>query len=157
VLLFHKSKNENSQEIVIFHKSKQSIIADKRGKKLVIYALSDTISIRNEKIITAYRIGNSISNTQFQKPQNVFYIDEKSILVIDSAGIYKVEGFKPTIILLQYSPKINLSRLIDDLNPKLIIADGSNYSFYVDLWEETCAKRKTPFHHTGQKGAYVVK
>lgn len=157
VLLFHKSKNENNQEMVIFHKSKQSIIADKIGSQLKLYLASDTISIRNEKIITAYTIGNSVLKTQFKKPQNVFYRNNQSILVIDSLGIYKVGDFIPDIILLQYSPKINLNRLIEELNPKQVIADGSNFSSYVNLWNETCLKRKTPFHHTGQKGAYILK
>lgn len=157
VLLFHKLKSENSQETVIFHKSKQSIIADKRGEKLVIFTLLDTISIRNEKLVIAYSIGNAIAKTQFQKSQNVFYRNEESILIIDSVGIFNVEGLKPTIVILKDSPKINLNRIIDNLKPKIIIADGSNYTSYVNLWDETCLKRKTPFHHTGQKGAYIIK
>lgn len=157
VLLFHKSRSENSQETLIFHKNKQSIIADKSGEKLIFFTLLDTISIRNEKLVTAYSIGNAIAKIQFQKSQNIFYRNEECILVIDSVGIFEVKGFKPTIVILRDSPKINLNRIIDNLKPKLIIADGSNYTSYVNLWDETCLKRKTPFHHTGQKGAYIIK
>lgn len=157
VFFFTKWKFETTHELVIFHKSKQSIIAEKNGRQLKLYLASDTISIKNEKIITAYTIGNAVLKTQFQKPQNVFYRNKQSILVIDSLGIYKVGDFKPDIILLQYSPKINLNRLIEQLKPKQVIADGSNFIFYVKLWTTTCVKRKTPFHHTGEKGAFILK
>jgi competence protein ComEC len=42
------------------------------------------------------------------------------------------------------------------LNPKIIIADGTNYKSYLKDWEETCLKNKTPFHNTLQKGAFVL-
>lgn len=157
LLFIHKSKNESEQEMIIFHKNEQSVLAYKKGKKLIIYTESDTLMVKNEKIITAYKIGNFISTTQFKKPQNVYYRNNQLMLVIDSTGIYKIAGLKPAVILLQYSPKINLNRLIDELNPQQIIADGSNYTSYVKLWAATCKKRKTPFHHTRQKGAYIFK
>ncbi|MDP5231890.1 MAG: hypothetical protein NWQ38_15960, partial [Cellulophaga sp.] len=49
---------------------------------------------------------------------------------------------------------INLDRFIAVTQPKLIIADGSNYKSDVLLWQATCAKAKLPFHYTGEKGAY---
>jgi competence protein ComEC len=47
--------------------------------------------------------------------------------------------------------------MIDSINPKYIIADGSNYTSYVNRWKQTCLKRKLPFHHTGKKGAFIIK
>ena len=52
---------------------------------------------------------------------------------------------------------INLERLIAMHQPNIIIADGSNYKSYVEKWEETCLKKKTPFHSTMQKGAFILK
>ena len=77
--------------------------------------------------------------------------------MVDKYAVYQIDKIKPTIIVLQNSPKINLDRLINYFKPTQIIADGSNYNSYVKLWEATCEKRKTPFHHTGQKGAYILK
>ncbi|MEO6348834.1 MAG: ComEC family competence protein, partial [Aquaticitalea sp.] len=63
----------------------------------------------------------------------------------------------PDYVLLRNSPKINLKRLLDSLQPKLIIADGSNYKSYTQRWKMTCDKLKIPFHLTGEKGAFVLK
>lgn len=68
-----------------------------------------------------------------------------------------MNDLRPDIVILQQSPKINLTRLIDSLKPKLIIADGSNYKSYVKKWSLTCEQKNTPFHATAQKGAYILK
>ena len=78
-------------------------------------------------------------------------------MVVDSLGFYNFKSIKPSIILLQQSPKINLNRLIKTTKPKLIIADGTNYKSYLKGWENTCIKNKTPFYSTSQKGAYILK
>jgi competence protein ComEC len=63
----------------------------------------------------------------------------------------------PEIVIIQQSPKINFERMIDLLQPTMIIADASNYKSYVMRWEETCLKKRTPFHYTNKKGAYIIK
>ena len=80
----------------------------------------------------------------------------ESILIVDSLGIYQLKYLKNPIVVLQFSPKINLERLIQHLQPKQIIADGSNYKSSILVWEKTSKKYKTPFHYTGQKGAYIL-
>ncbi|MCH7523634.1 MAG: hypothetical protein IIC74_01160 [Bacteroidetes bacterium] len=66
-----------------------------------------------------------------------------------------MRSFKVDIILLRNSPKINLERLIDSLQPELIISDGSNYKTYQERWSKTCEVQKILFHQTGKKGAFV--
>ncbi len=43
---------------------------------------------------------------------NVFSFHNKSILVIDSLGIYNLKNYSENYILLRQSPNINLTRLI---------------------------------------------
>jgi len=76
--------------------------------------------------------------------------------VIDSLGVYNIKSIKPEFVLLRQSPKINLNRLIDSLQPKYIIADGSNYKSYLERWDYICKKRKLPFHQTSKKGAFKI-
>ena len=61
------------------------------------------------------------------------------------------------VLLLTNNPKVNLERLLDSLQPKFIIADGSNYKSNVNRWRNTCQQKKLPFHHTGTKGAFTIK
>lgn len=86
----------------------------------------------------------------------MYQFNEALILVVDSLGVYNVP-FKPSIVLLRDSPKINLERLIDNLQPQQIIVDGSNYRSYVDRWKATCTIKKLPFHHTYEMGAFILK
>jgi len=76
--------------------------------------------------------------------------------VIDSLGIYNINGLKPDVIILASSPKINLDRLINSLKPRQIVADGSNYKSYLERWKKTSLNKKIPFHSTYEKGCYRI-
>jgi competence protein ComEC len=52
---------------------------------------------------------------------------------------------------------LNLERLLGMLDPEIVVADGSNYKSYVKHWKEICRQRKTPFHDTSKKGAFILK
>lgn len=60
------------------------------------------------------------------------------------------------IVLLVDSAPVNLDRLIRLVHPKMIIADGSNYPSVVKRWKQTCRQKNIPFHHTGEKGYYML-
>ncbi|NNK30361.1 MAG: hypothetical protein HKP04_05855, partial [Flavobacteriaceae bacterium] len=49
-----------------------------------------------------------------------------------------------------------LDRYIAYFEPKMIIADGSNYNYLVRRWKESAAIRNIPFHYTGDKGAFLI-
>jgi competence protein ComEC len=51
---------------------------------------------------------------------------------------------------------VHLEDLINKLQPKMVIADGSNYPSFVRRWKKTCAARGIPFHETAQQGAYPL-
>lgn len=154
--IYYKYKYGND-ELVVFHKSRYSLLSIKNNSKLKVYDSFDSISKANSKIITNYNIGNFISEVEQGTLKNIYSFNNKMLLVIDSLGTYNVKSFKPDYVLLTQSPKLNINRLIDSLKPKLIIADGSNYKSYIERWEATCAKRKLPFHQTSKKGAFILK
>ena len=143
--------------MVIFQKTRYTIIGEKHNNALKVSHNLDSTSILKENSIKNYKIGNRINHISEDSISSVYQIKSKAILVVDSFGIYQVKHFKPNYILLRNSPKINLDRLIDSLQPELIIADGSNYKSYLAQWKATCAKRKRPFYQTNEKGAFIIK
>lgn len=155
VILFTKYKT-SSIEFVIFHKSRYSIIGEKKDTGLHIWHNLDSTAIKNETILRNYKVGHFIKSISFDSIQNVYKKQKQTLLIIDSIGAYNV-GFNIDLILLRNSPKINLIRMIDSLQPKLIIADGSNYKSYVQRWKATCIKKELPFHSTYEKGAFILK
>lgn len=154
--LFTDYQNSNN-EFVIFHKSRKTLIAQKTNSSLHISHNFDSTSWSRDKIITNFNVGNFIITNTLDSLKSIYTFKDKTILVVDSLGVYEVKSFNPDYVLLCNSPKINIGRLIDSINPKYIIADGSNYTSYVKRWEETCLKRKLPFHHTRKKGAFIIK
>ena len=155
VLIFNNYKN-SSNEFLVFHKSRYSLIGFKQNTNLKLHHNMDSLTYSKDKSVTNYKIGNSINHIELDSINSIYKINDKLMLVVDSLGAYKTT-FKPDYVLLRNSPKINLNKLIDYLQPKLIIADGSNYRSYQDRWLETCLKKELPFHQTSKKGAFIIK
>ncbi|APZ44912.1 competence protein [Polaribacter reichenbachii] len=156
VFLVHKHQKKTKEEFIVFHKSRNSILGNRVGEQVEIHHDLDSINIQNLGLLSSYRIGENIHQTLNNDVSNIYQFKNEIILVVDSLGIYQLNDLKNPIVLLQQSPKINLERLIMQLKPKQIIADGSNYKSYVKRWQQTAENKKTPFHDTAKKGAYIL-
>ena len=157
VFLLESNKNKSKEEIIVFHKSRFSMIAKRTGEQLFLQHDLDSLKLLNENSIKSYSVAESVTEMQETSFKNFINFSNKDILLIDSLGVYQVSGMKAPIVVLQYSPKINMTRLIEKIKPSTIIADGSNYKSYVIRWEEICLQNHIPFHYTGKKGAYIIK
>lgn len=155
VMIYTKKKN-NTEAFIIFHKSRYSILGKKNSNHLTLWHNLDSSTVKKEKMLRDYNVGNFITSVRYDSLDNVYKTHHKTLLIIDSLGVYNV-SFKPDYILLRHSPRINLKRIIDSIQPKLIIADGSNYKSYIQRWKATCLKEKLPFHQTSEKGAFIIK
>ncbi|MDO6676187.1 ComEC/Rec2 family competence protein [Tenacibaculum sp. 1_MG-2023] len=157
VYFYEKHQISNKDEFIVFHKSRQSVLGKRSGKELSIFSsLNDSVLLQ-QKLLQSYRVGEDVSSKSIDSVFNIIPYKNKQILIVDSLGVYQINGVQNPIVILQNSPKINLTRLISTLKPQQIIADGSNYKSYVIRWKETCYKQKTPFWYTGQNGAYIFK
>ena len=156
VFIFEKRNRQQKQEIIVFNKSRKNLVGIRTEKQLHVFHNLDSFKLITDKAIKDYRINENIKSYSTNKTPNYFKFNSDKILIIDSLGVYNV-AVKSPIVILQHSPKINLTRLINTLKPKQIIADGSNYRSYINRWEIICKKQKTPFHHTGENGAYILK
>ncbi len=144
----------SSTQLTIFHKRKHTIIGYKNNTALHIY--SDLDSVVNNKMLNNYKVANNISYSTNNRLDPIYNIDSNQILIVDSLGLYNLKAINPTYVLLRQSPKINLERLIKRLQPKYVIADGSNYKSYINRWKTICKKEKLPFHNTNEKGAFII-
>ena len=157
VFLFENHQKKNKKEFVVFHKSRCTIIGNRVGEQLFVNHDLDSSLIDKTNSMISYRIGENVNQSYKKEFSNILKIDNDTILVVDSLGVYQLENLRNPIVLLQQSPKINLQRLIKKIAPKQIIADGSNYKNYVKRWQKTCIQQNTPFHHTGKNGAFILR
>lgn len=152
VYLIYTSFNTHSQKsLIVAHKIRNSVFLHQTGSKLTVFSMDPNAA---ENLVTDYQVARRIDFIEHFPLKNSYTFNNKKLCIIDSLGILPEDSGSPDYLLLTQSPKINLERLIDSLNPKYIVSDGSNYQSYINRWEATCLKRKLPFHNTGEKGAY---
>lgn len=145
---------QNQSELVIFNSKKSSLIAERKGEKIILYANDSLLkSALNNKTLTSYSMGNFSNLKSKKRLQNLIYFNGNKILILDSIGVYP-KDIRPDIVVLTQTPKINLERFLQIIKPKIVVADASNFRTIQKHWKATCLKEKIPFHATGEKGFY---
>ncbi|MGB5464041.1 MAG: ComEC/Rec2 family competence protein, partial [Aureibaculum sp.] len=131
-LLFEKYKSSTIDEFIILNKSRQSVLIQRTGQLITIDHTLENVDLNKDSSIKSYLIGSNTDILSSEKKlKNVYALNNKKLLVVDSLGVYLLKKNTPDMILLTSSPKINLERLILEVGPKIIIADASNYKSYV--------------------------
>ena len=141
VLWFEYLKFTRKNEFIVLHQSRKSIYGVRKGKALFLKTNQDVKSWEQITQIENYKVGEQLDLVELQPATNYFKIGNQDFLVVDSLGVYQVKGLKNPIVLLQNSPKINLTRLLKTLGPKQVIVDGNNYKSYIERWRRVCEKK----------------
>lgn len=149
--MYQEYTSDNRKEILLLHQIKNSVLLDRKGKNMHLFT-TDTTNAK--RLISNYSVQERITQTDYLPLKNSYIINEISLQVIDSSGVYLPMDFRSKIILTA-SPKINLERFILKIRPMEIIADGSNYPSFIESWKATCKKYDIPFHYTGEMGYYA--
>jgi len=146
------------EEIVIFQTYRESQLGVLKGSHLTLFSdqsqnkdsLGLTYHLKNYKTL------KGIERIDFLEFKSSYKINPSEILfVLDSIPVYPKENFRPTYILLKNSPNLNFDRLLHDLRPKQVIADGSNYKTDIERWRNSAQLLDIHFHSTWEDGAYV--
>ncbi|WP_028283356.1 ComEC/Rec2 family competence protein [Olleya marilimosa] len=141
-------------QFIVFHKSRNTLLGKKHNNQLATFSTLKTAE--TNAIIRSYAVKNALQTIPSKPITNLYKLNNKHLLVVDSLAVFNLKGITVDYVVLTQSPKLNLTRLIDSLKPKVIIADGNNYRSYVNRWEATCLKQKLPFYHTWKTGAYII-
>ncbi|HEY6144164.1 MAG TPA: ComEC/Rec2 family competence protein [Flavobacterium sp.] len=147
-------KIQNQRELVVFNSKKNTLIAERNGNNIRLYANDSVLkNASKNQTLTAYSMGNFSSMKSKERLQNLIYFNGNKILIVDSLGIYP-KDIRPDIVVLTQSPKINMERFLQSTKPKMVVADASNFRTIQKLWKASCLKEKIPFHATSEKGFY---
>ena len=141
---------QKQEELVLFNSKKTTLISERKGENVTLYQNGKEVK---SQAINSYVMGNFSEIKATKKLENLLFFKGNKILILDSLGVYP-RNMQPDILVLTQSPKINLERLFQDLKPKIVVANTTNYKTYIQLWKATCLKKKIPFHATGEKGFY---
>ncbi len=157
VFLFETYQKKRKTAFIIFQKSRTSVLGIRAGEQLLVYHNEDSLEIRKSNLMTSYRIGENVQQHFKTFDSSIFQFEKEHVLLLDSLGVYQLNNLKNLSVVLRYSPKINMERLIKTIQPKQIIADASNYKSDVSRWQIVCKEQKTPFYYTGKNGAYFLR
>jgi competence protein ComEC len=156
-LITNKFTAQSKSEFVVFNKSQNTILGFRKGEKLEIYHDLDSAEIVKNNIIKDFVRGSGSQKIYVNnKLKNIYKLNQKKLLVIDSFNVFNIKKINPKYILLRQSPQLNLERVIKTLHPELIIADASNYRNYIEKWERTCHNYNIKFYYTSKKGAFTT-
>ena len=157
ILLFEKRTTQSEAAFIVFHQYKQSLFLRRTGDKGILYSGSEANSSKELSLVKNYARDHFLLHlSESERMLNFYKLGNYSIMVIDHSSVKSDFGFKPDILILINSPQINLDRILGEIRPKVIIADGSDFSSYKSLWEKSCKQKDIIFHDTYRDGAFTL-
>ncbi|MEE1897774.1 ComEC/Rec2 family competence protein [Flavobacterium rakeshii] len=151
--LGYKTYMNNKSELIVFNNYNESVVSIKDCNRLTI--LCNDTTAYPIKTIKPYLTAAFNPKPTLTQLNTLLWFKGQKIAVLEPNTIYP-EDLKPDIILLSHSPKVNLEKIIIEMKPKVIIADGTNYRNLIQHWKATCHKQNILFHATAEKGYYKL-
>ena len=154
LMLFLDIYNRNNKsELLIYNSYPQNMITIKNNKALTVF-IKDSLTVNQASLLKLNQIKNKIKVLNY-KNDVVFTFNNCTYLLINTNKPYHLLSQKGLILVIANNPKINMERLIKNLQPKEVIITSSNYTSNLLKWKSTCKKLQVPFYCTGESGAYV--
>ena len=151
-VLFHY-KIQSHREFIVFQKVKHTCLGLRNGTTFETHSTKTDSS--NFTFVQDYITNEGIRKEVTSNLKRVYNIDGNQLLLVDSLGLFDFKSTTFDWVLLSNSPKIHLEQLINSIQPKLIIADGSNYKSFVERWKKTCTQKGVKFYDTNTNGAFI--
>lgn len=146
------------RELVIFYQKNFTQFAFREGQHVQLFTEKNDSLSDNNQSLQSYFTGNGIKSVdKFSLQHNYFKIHGRTWYLVDSLGIYNAIPQQPDVILLTHSPKIHFEKMIVELHPSLLIADGTNHKHLIKYWKNTANKSQIPFYSISEQGAYIEK
>ena len=144
---------QNQKEWIVFNQKRSTLITERSGENAILFTNETKINSNKNNALQSYLVNNFSKLREERKLKNIAYFNGNKIIILDSLGLYP-KDIKPDIVILTQSPRINFNRMLTLLQPKIVVADGSNYKSIQKNWKESCLKQKIPFHATAEKGYF---
>ena len=155
-VLFSKQYYLKQKEFVVFNIKKNTIIAEKIGSKTTVFANDSILNLgKVNSNLNQYLVANFSKINGKKSIPNLLFFKNKKIMIINKQVVF-LENENPDILIISGSPKLNLERYLMNCQPKIIVADGSNYKTYVNVWRATCQLQNITFHSTDEKGFFKI-
>lgn len=140
--------NSIGKEMFLYDYNSTTFVALK-NRKLTI--LSNDTLVNNKNYIKNICKEYEVEKCEVSSIKNYFETKNFRCLIVDSLGVVNVSE-KIDVLILKDNSKFNLDRYLLMNKPKLVIIHPKNYKKLASQWQESCAKKKIPFHDMREKG-----
>jgi competence protein ComEC len=153
--VYISSEVRQENRLIVFHKSRSSLVATQHNDQLMLYHNLKSPA-KDLKLLQNFMVGEDLQQIREAPLKNIYLQKGHFLMLIDSSGFLPKQTPLNTHLLLTGAPGINLERLLMNLKPAAIIADGSNYPSVIKKWKKTAKAKHIPFFYTGEDGAYIL-
>ncbi|MBT8206549.1 MAG: competence protein ComEC family protein [Eudoraea sp.] len=150
--IYNSYITRQTERVLILHQFRNPMLVHQKGNELYIHGLKSGFG---SSLLKDFQVGARIRKLEYLALEKKYVVNGEHLIRIDSTAL-DIPRERNGILWLTYSPRLNLDRYIAYFEPKMIIADGSNYNYLVRRWKESAAIRNIPFHYTGDKGAFMI-
>ncbi|MDT8415441.1 MAG: ComEC/Rec2 family competence protein [Flavobacteriaceae bacterium] len=145
---------QNRADFLVFNKFGTSQLAIRQGHRLMVYQDSTTALVADRNLIS-FALNECITEVKGQPLGNVFSLNNQVFLLLEG-DFYKEIGLKPDVLLVSKNPKVNPQRVLQLLQPQLVLVDGSNYKNTADAWKRASQNAGCQFHDTYENGYFSM-
>lgn len=103
-----------------------------------------------------HRISPSDSLPGLVGTGSLFFFNGKHILFLNNTAIDSIPSIPLDVLVLSGNTPLQLSRLLQHVQVKQVIADASNSPGRARQWQSACDSMHIPFHNVAEQGAYVA-
>ncbi|WLD24213.1 ComEC/Rec2 family competence protein [Flavobacterium dauae] len=144
-------ENKSKEEIVVMNDVDKVVIINRVGNRINQIGNADEFTLHS---LRNYELHTNSKVATIDSLQNSFVLKDKKWLIIDSLEVYPKQQFD--YVVLYQNPKVNLDRLMIDVQPKIILLHNGNYQYLIDEYSEYFKKRKIPYYDMKSKGSFVI-
>lgn len=144
-------ENKSKNETILMYDTKNIVFLSNYQQKGIL--IGEASAFTNKSILN-YQLKNDVEVIQQEPIKNSFVINKQSWLVIDSLGVYPFKKYN--YVVLYQNAKVNLDRLIKEVQPDKIILHNTNTQYLQKIYISYLQERKIPYYDMRSKGAYVL-
>lgn len=155
--------NVSQHKLIIYNVPQHAAIDLINGKSYLF--VGDTI-LTQDGFLQNFHLKPSRIEYQIKQTQQLENINIKNNII--QAGSKKmlilkndIEPFldsplKPDILIISANPKLKLSKLLNVVQPQIIVADATNSNRKISLWQKEADSLHLQFHAVANEGAFIT-
>lgn len=150
LLFYRKNTDKEAPRFWVYYQYKARVLGIQQSGKLQIF--TDSV-ISPPAWLTNFIMEERLQRVEHAPLQKFFEIDGKIFMLLDHPFTEEITT-SPYGLIISQNPQVNPRRVLNTIQPKVIIVDGSNYKSVSDDWQKEAEKQSIPFHPVYQNGFY---